>query len=132
MAMPISEKERNIAGLRPTRSPQRPIKNGAERPREKPDAEDEQRQQEPRVAVLMRKEGVADLDGEEAVGEEVVEFERVAGDDGRDLPDRQGPRRAVRTIERRVDHPPQPPKRVISASRSGRTRSSSGCALMPI
>ena len=60
-----------------------PDHDAADRPRDEAGAERRQRQHQAGELALGGKEGVADLDGEKAVGDEIVEFEHVADGDGK-------------------------------------------------
>src|SRR6185295_127600 len=58
---------------------------GAEWPGEKSGAEGRERREQARARRVRREEGPADLRREERVGDEVVELDRIPGDDGGDL-----------------------------------------------
>ncbi len=61
----------DLVGIGPQHQP-------ADRPGQEPGAEGGQRQHQAAEGVAGGEEGVADLDGEEGVGDEVVELERIA------------------------------------------------------
>ena len=85
VATPISANDNSIAGLRPSRSPMRPI-TMAQRPREEARAEGRQRRQQAGAARVGRKKSATDLRREKRIGHEVVELHRVADAHGGHLP----------------------------------------------
>ena len=81
-ARPSSAKDSIIAGLRPTRSPIDPMTMAPMGRVRKPTPNVASDASRLVAAIVRRKERAADIDREKRVGHEIVEFERVADDDG--------------------------------------------------